>query len=208
MGASGAGKTSVLRALAGLWPRGSGAVVAYGLPGLGPAGHSAAANGHPSGNGSSHSGGGADAGGAGRAAAGSGGADGQVGSGGSVLFLPQKPYMVLGCLRDQLLYPTWPKVDSSADGNGSSSSSSGGNNGGAASTSSGNSSSTGQAAARGRPSDAELEQVRCGAIRHDRGTSPAFTAVARFACHYRLSTLKRAATVSYSRCNWQFWAPC
>ncbi|GBF88477.1 hypothetical protein Rsub_01190 [Raphidocelis subcapitata] len=26
---------------------------------------------------------------------------------GSVLFLPQKPYMVLGSLRDQMLYPTW-----------------------------------------------------------------------------------------------------
>jgi ABC-type uncharacterized transport system fused permease/ATPase subunit len=67
VGPSGAGKTSLLRALAGLWRAGGGAVVARGLPGLGEAGA------RP----------------------------------GDVLFLPQRPYVVLGSLRDQLLYPTW-----------------------------------------------------------------------------------------------------
>lgn len=73
MGPSGAGKTSVLRTLAGLWQSGSGSIYSYGLAGLGDPG---------------------------------------VASGGSggVLFLPQKPYMVLGSLRDQLLYPTWARA--------------------------------------------------------------------------------------------------
>ena len=30
-----------------------------------------------------------------------------------VFFLPQRPYMVLGTLRQQLLYPTWPDVSES-----------------------------------------------------------------------------------------------
>lgn len=30
------------------------------------------------------------------------------GTGGDIMFVPQRPYMVLGTLREQLLYPTWP----------------------------------------------------------------------------------------------------
>ncbi|KAI8462678.1 MAG: ATP-binding cassette transporter [Monoraphidium minutum] len=79
VGPSGAGKTSVLRALAGLWQAGSGAILSHGLPGLGDPGCQP----------------------------------------GSVLFLPQKPYMVLGSLRDQLLYPTWSeRADQNDSGGG------------------------------------------------------------------------------------------
>lgn len=34
-----------------------------------------------------------------------------------VFFLPQRPYMVLGTLRQQLLYPTWPDVPDSTPHN-------------------------------------------------------------------------------------------
>lgn len=95
MGPSGAGKTSVLRTLAGLWQSGSGSIYSYGLAGLGDPGV-------------------------------------VTGGSGGVLFLPQKPYMVLGSLRDQLLYPTWTgRVQEGADSssNGSSNGSINGSNG-------------------------------------------------------------------------------
>eukprot|EP00475_Leptophrys_vorax_P003361 TRINITY_DN11973_c0_g1_i1.p1 TRINITY_DN11973_c0_g1~~TRINITY_DN11973_c0_g1_i1.p1 ORF type:complete len:252 (+),score=21.66 TRINITY_DN11973_c0_g1_i1:34-756(+) len=55
VGASGGGKSSLLRAVAGLWDAGSGSVIRPPL--------------------------------------------------GEMLFLPQRPYMIIGSLRDQLLYP-------------------------------------------------------------------------------------------------------
>ncbi len=55
MGASGCGKSSLLRAIAGLWNSGTGSII------------------HPQST--------------------------------EILFLPQKPYMILGTLRDQLIYP-------------------------------------------------------------------------------------------------------
>ena len=58
MGPSGAGKTSIMRALAGLWRVGGGRVALHVAEG-------------------------------------------------DIMFLPQRPYMVIGSLRDQLLYPKW-----------------------------------------------------------------------------------------------------
>lgn len=101
MGPSGAGKTSVLRTLAGLWQSGSGSIYSYGLAGLGDPGVA-------------------------------------TGGSGGVLFLPQKPYMVLGSLRDQLLYPTWTRQGLQEASNSSSSSSIGSSSGSSSNGSSSN----------------------------------------------------------------------
>lgn len=75
MGASGAGKTSLLRAIAGLWTSGKGKITRFGTP-------ISSSNKH-----------------------------------GSIMFVPQRPYLVLGTLRDQLLYPTWAEIlDSGSQG--------------------------------------------------------------------------------------------
>ncbi|CAK9165628.1 unnamed protein product [Ilex paraguariensis] len=93
MGPSGSGKTSLLRAIAGLWSTGSGVIRFYvknakdpepPLPvDVAPCVVTASDDvywdfGRPI-----------------------------CGNSTSVFFLPQRPYMVLGTLRQQLLYPTW-----------------------------------------------------------------------------------------------------
>lgn len=83
MGPSGSGKTSLLRALAGLWSTGKGSIIYY-VKGAG--------NLPKQENGSVPD------------------EEFKVPEkvrGRSVFFLPQRPYMVLGTLRRQLLYPTW-----------------------------------------------------------------------------------------------------
>ncbi|WIA11843.1 hypothetical protein OEZ85_011930 [Tetradesmus obliquus] len=131
MGPSGAGKTSVLRTLAGLWQSGAGTIYSYGLAGLGDPGVAV------------------------------------DGGSGSVLFLPQRPYMVLGSLRDQLLYPTWTQRSGQQEGNGSSNGSSSGSSNGSSGSRNGDAEgveSAEVAAAMAAPSrpvpaDAELEAV-------------------------------------------------
>ncbi|PSC71914.1 ABC transporter D family member chloroplastic [Micractinium conductrix] len=72
MGPSGAGKTSILRTVAGLWNSGSGHILRHGQP--------------------------------------MGRAEGE----GDIFFVPQRPYVVLGTLRDQVLYPTWAQLAAAA----------------------------------------------------------------------------------------------
>ncbi|KAL1221510.1 ABC transporter D family member 2 [Cardamine amara subsp. amara] len=78
MGPSGSGKTSLLRAMAGLWRSGKGKITFY-LDSEEDFIQEKVNTQENSGNRSS----------------------------GDVMFLPQRPYMVLGTLRQQLLYPAW-----------------------------------------------------------------------------------------------------
>lgn len=95
MGASGSGKTSLLRAIAGLWRSGKGTVFRFILPAVVESNGSvfqASQRGDERIEGLTSISEGAEVSSALR---------------GSILFLPQRPYMVLGTLRQQLLYPTW-----------------------------------------------------------------------------------------------------
>ncbi|KAJ0230407.1 ABC transporter type 1 [Hirschfeldia incana] len=78
MGPSGSGKTSLLRAMAGLWRSGKGRITFY----LNPRDDFSQEKYESQDNSAKR-------------------------SSGDVLFLPQRPYMVLGTLRQQLLYPAW-----------------------------------------------------------------------------------------------------
>ncbi|XP_076916853.1 ABC transporter D family member 2, chloroplastic-like [Bidens hawaiensis] len=80
-GPSGSGKTSLLRAIAGLWRTGTGKIAFY-------AKHTPEMVGETN-NIDKKS---------------------KYRDFKGVFFLPQRPYMVLGTLRQQLLYPTWPDV--------------------------------------------------------------------------------------------------
>ncbi|CAK9264710.1 unnamed protein product [Sphagnum jensenii] len=82
MGASGSGKTSLLRAIAGLWRSGSGTITRYICEGSDRGDKEVFVDEYK-----------------------------KMNVGGKLFFLPQRPYMVLGTLRQQLLYPTWSEEE-------------------------------------------------------------------------------------------------
>ncbi|XP_062158233.1 ABC transporter D family member 2, chloroplastic [Alnus glutinosa] len=93
MGPSGSGKTSLLRAMAGLWNTGRGTITFYVKDGEYPL-PSISSDGNPPEVSTMHD------------------MHGELErpinrNSRGIFFLPQRPYMVLGTLRQQLLYPTW-----------------------------------------------------------------------------------------------------
>lgn len=93
MGPSGSGKTSLLRAMAGLWNTGRGTITFYVKDGEYPL-PSISSDGNPPEVSTMHD------------------MHGELDrpinrNSRGIFFLPQRPYMVLGTLRQQLLYPTW-----------------------------------------------------------------------------------------------------
>ncbi|RDY04790.1 ABC transporter D family member 2, chloroplastic [Mucuna pruriens] len=88
MGPSGSGKTSLLRAMAGLWKSGTGKITYYVKGGEYPEQSICSDVNTPSVNNVEEHG-------------------KSISRKSGIFFLPQRPYMVLGTLRQQLLYPTW-----------------------------------------------------------------------------------------------------
>lgn len=119
MGASGSGKTSLLRAIAGLWRSGSGTIKRYvkhrveGGEADNLIGDASKIQNKESGNQDQNSI--KESGGVQDETNGALSQDAESIGSGEVFFLPQRPYMVLGTLRQQLLYPRWSEEEVSVD---------------------------------------------------------------------------------------------
>ncbi|KAG0606312.1 hypothetical protein M758_9G131200 [Ceratodon purpureus] len=111
MGASGSGKTSLLRAIAGLWRSGSGAIKRYVKNSV----EGGEENNREDGASQIRNEEVVESGGVQDKINGALLQDPESMGSGEVFFLPQRPYMVLGTLRQQLLYPRWSEEEASTD---------------------------------------------------------------------------------------------